>query len=95
MIERLNKIEEVSYVKPYGAFYIMLVVDGLYGKKSGDKVIANSIDFAAELLEKEKVAVVPGVSFGADDCVRLSYALSDKDLAEGLDRIDRFVKSLR
>ncbi|MBP5242798.1 MAG: pyridoxal phosphate-dependent aminotransferase [Clostridia bacterium] len=95
MIERLNKIEEVSYVKPYGAFYVMLVVDGLYGKKSGDKVIANSIDFAAELLEKEKVAVVPGVSFGADDCVRLSYALSDKDLAEGLDRIDRFVKSLR
>ena len=73
----------------------MLVVDNLYGKKSGEKVIENSIDFAAELLEKEKVAVVPGISFGAEDCVRLSYSLSLEDIDEGLNRIARFVKSLQ
>ena len=95
MMERLDKMQGVSYVKPYGAFYVMLVIDELYGKKSGDKVIENSIDFAAELLEKQKVAVVPGISFGADDCVRLSYSLSMEDISEGLDRIDAFVKSLR
>lgn len=95
MMEKMNKIEGISYVVPHGAFYVMLVVSDTYGKKSGDKVIENSIDFAAELLEKEKVAVVPGISFGADDCVRLSYSLSKEDMLEGLDRIEKFVKSLR
>jgi aspartate aminotransferase len=95
MMARLDKMKDVSYVKPDGAFYLMLVVGGLYGKKSGDKVINDSVDFAAELLEKEKVAVVPGISFGADDCVRLSYSLSMEDILEGLDRIERFIKSLK
>ena len=95
MMEKMDKIEGISYVVPYGAFYVMMVVGGVYGKKSGDKVIENSIDFAAELLDKEKVAVVPGISFGADDCVRISYSLSKEDMLEGLDRIERFVKSLR
>jgi aspartate aminotransferase len=95
MMARLDKMQGVSYVKPDGAFYLMLVVGGLYGKKSGDKTIENSVDFAAELLEKEKVAVVPGISFGADDCVRLSYSLSLEDILEGLDRIETFVKSLK
>ncbi|MBQ9081679.1 MAG: pyridoxal phosphate-dependent aminotransferase [Clostridia bacterium] len=95
MLKKLDGIEEISYVTPHGAFYVMLVVDNLYGKKSGEKVIENSIDFAAELLEKEKVAVVPGISFGAEDCVRLSYSLSLEDIDEGLNRIARFVKSLQ
>lgn len=95
MMERMDKIDGVSYVTPYGAFYVMMIVDGLYGKKSGEKTIENSVDFAAELLEKEKVAVVPGISFGAEDCVRLSYSLSMEDMLEGLDRIEKFVKSLR
>ena len=47
------------------------------------------------LLENEKVATVPGISFGADDCVRLSYALGDSDIEEGLKRIKRFVENLR
>ena len=73
----------------------MLVVSGLYGKKYGETLIDNSIAFADTLLEAEKVATVPGVSFGADDCVRLSYALSEADLEEGLRRIARFVADLR
>ena len=95
MIERLEKMQGVSFVTPHGAFYVMVVVGGLYGKKSGDKVVRDSVEFAAELLEKQKVAVVPGVSFGADDCIRLSYSLSKEDMEEGLERIDAFIKSLQ
>jgi aspartate aminotransferase len=67
----------------------------LYGKSYHGKVIDSSIAFADTLLEAEKVATVPGVSFGADDCLRLSYALSDEDIAEGLARIKRFVSELQ
>lgn len=94
MLERMDKIKGVGYVKPNGAFYVMLSVGGTYSKKCEGKVIYDSIGFAAALLEKEKVAVVPGISFGAPDCVRLSYSLSMADILEGLDRIDRFVQSL-
>ena len=72
----------------------MLVVSGAYGKRFGSREIKNSVDFADVLLDAAKVAVVPGVSFGADDCVRLSYSLSMKDMLEGLDRIDAFLRSL-
>jgi aspartate aminotransferase len=72
----------------------MMVVSEVYGKKYNGKAITNSIEFADALLESEKVATVPGVSFGADDCVRLSYALSDADIVEGLKRIKRFVEAL-
>jgi len=46
-------------------------------------------------LDGEKVATVPGVSFGADDCLRLSYSLSEEDIKEGLKRIQRFIQELR
>lgn len=94
MMKRMDKIEGVTYVKPYGAFYVMLCVDGTYSKKCDGKLIYDSVGFAAALLEKEKVAVVPGISFGAPDCVRLSYSLSMEDILDGLERIDRFVQSL-
>ena len=82
-------------VEPDGAFYVMLVVGGLYGKSYQGKTITNSVEFADVLLEAEKVATVPGVSFGADDCVRLSYALSEADMEEGLKRIKAFVENLQ
>ena len=94
ILQLIAEIDGVSAVEPDGAFYVMLVVSDLYGKKYGDKVIDNSIAFADALLEGEKVATVPGVSFGADDCVRLSYALSEKDIDEGLARIARFVSEM-
>ncbi len=53
-----------------------------------------SIDFCAKLLEKEKVAAVPGIAFGADDYVRISYATSMENIEKGLDRIERFAASL-
>ena len=94
LLALIADIDGVSAVEPDGAFYVMLVVDGLYGKSYHGKTITNSIEFADVLLDAEKVATVPGVSFGADDCLRLSYSLSEADIEEGLARIKRFVSEL-
>ena len=94
MLERISKMQGVYCVVPEGAFYVMLVISGVYGKKCGAREIKSSIDFADALLSEEKVAVIPGAAFGADDCVRLSYSLSMEDMLEGLDRIERFLKDL-
>lgn len=94
MLRRINEMEDVSCVVPEGAFYVMLIVEKTYGKKFGHRAITDSVSFADVLLDAAKVAVVPGVSFGADSCVRLSYSLSMNDIMEGLNRIDAFVRSL-
>ena len=95
LLSLIKGIDGVSAVEPDGAFYVMLIVGGLYGKSYQGKKIEGSVAFADTLLEAEKVATVPGVSFGADDCLRLSYALSDEDIEEGLARIKRFVANLK
>ena len=95
LLRLIHEIDGVEGVKPDGAFYVMLVVGGLYGKSYNGKTINNSIEFADVLLDAEKVATVPGVSFGADDCVRLSYALSEADMEEGLKRIKNFISQLQ
>jgi len=94
MIRRVNEMEGISCVEPDGAFYAMLIVNSVYGKKFGNRVIKDSVSFAEVLLDTAKVAVVPGKAFGADDCVRISYSLSMRDMLEGLDRIDAFISSL-
>ena len=95
LLKLIAEIDGVSAIEPDGAFYVMLVVDKLYGKKHGEKPIDGSMAFADALLEGAKVATIPGISFGADDCIRLSYALSEADIEEGLARIARFVAALR
>ena len=95
LLSLIKEIDGVQAVEPDGAFYVMLVIGGLYGKCYDGKVIDNSIAFADALLDAEKVATVPGISFGADDCVRLSYSLSEEDIVEGLARIKRFVSNLK
>ena len=95
LLALIGEIDGVQSVEPDGAFYVMLVVGGLYGKSYNGKQINGSIDFADALLDAEKVATIPGVSFGADDCLRLSYSLSEVDIEEGLARIKRFVDSLQ
>ena len=94
LLKLIDSIDGVESVSPDGAFYVMLVVDKLYGKKYDGKEITDSISFADVLLDAEKVATVPGLSFGAPDCIRLSYALSEQDIEEGLKRIKRFVEEL-
>ncbi len=95
MIERISEMKGAYCIIPEGAFYAMLVVSEQYGKSFGSKKITDSVSFADALLDTAKVAVVPGVSFGADDCVRISYSLSMKDMLEGLNRIDDFLMSLQ
>ena len=95
LLALIDEIDGVQSVEPDGAFYVMLVVGGLYGKSYNGKQINGSIDFADALLDAEKVATIPGVSFGADDCLRLSYSLSEADIEEGLKRIKAFVEALQ
>lgn len=95
LLKLISQIDGVQAIEPDGAFYVMLVIGGLYGKSYKGKRIENSVDFADALLEGEKVATVPGVSFGADDCVRLSYALGEAEMEEGLKRIARFVAEMQ
>ncbi|WP_041651215.1 pyridoxal phosphate-dependent aminotransferase [Anaplasma centrale] len=71
---------------PHGAFYVFVSCKGAIGKRAGDGVIANDTDFAKHLL-RHKVAVVPGVAFGAPGFFRISYALSDDELSQACDRI--------
>ena len=94
LLALIDGIDGVSAVEPDGAFYVMMVISDLFGKSYQGKKITNSIEFADALLDGEKVATVPGISFGADDCVRLSYALSEQDIDEGLARIARFVSEM-
>ena len=95
LLRLIEEIDGVEAVEPDGAFYAMLVVGGLYGKSYQGKTITNSVEFADALLDSKKVATVPGISFGADDCLRLSYSLSDADIETGLQRIKEFVSELQ
>lgn len=97
MIELLDGMKSLGldYVKPDGAFYVMLLCDKFYGKRYEGRRIAGSMDMAELLLTHAKVALTPGICFGDDDCVRLSYALSMEDMEEGLRRISDFVKNIK
>ncbi len=79
---------------PEGAFYIFPRVDELYGKRIVGLEIDGSVRFAEALLERARVAVVPGLPFGSDRHVRLSYACSLETLTEGMDRFEAFALSL-
>jgi aspartate aminotransferase len=85
MVERLAAISRVSVVVPKGAFYVLANISG-FG--------LNSTDFAEQLLAKHHVAVVPGIAFGDDRTIRLSYATGLDVIKKGLDRIEEFCKSL-
>ena len=92
IFERINKIEGVSCIKPEGAFYVMMNIEGLIGKTLGGHVIKDGNDFAVAFLEKSLVAVVPCAGFGAPNFVRWTYAASMEDIKRGLDRLKEFIK---
>ena len=86
MTSMLNAIDGVSCAEPEGAFYCFPNVSGLLGRSFGGRVASSSAELAETLLETIKIAVVPGEAFGMAGFFRLSYALGDDDLAEGLER---------
>jgi len=84
MLQRFNSIANIRVVEPQGAFYFLVNI-GQMG--------LGSVNFAEKLLSRMKVALVPGIAFGADDTVRLSYACGLDVIKEGLDRFETFCKS--
>ena len=94
IVDRLNGMEGVTCFEPQGAFYVFPKVSSYYGKSFGDKVIDGSLALSDYLLDEAKVAVVPGIGFGADDFIRLSYATDEESIVKGLDRIETALKKL-
>lgn len=94
MVERINSINNLSCIKPEGAFYVMVNICNVLNKSKDGKIIKDSLTFSDLLLKKEKVAVIPGIAFGVDNFIRLSYATSMENIKNGLDRIARFVENI-
>ena len=91
MAQRLNSIEGVVCSEPTGAFYCFPDVSSHYGRDINGVKIKGSMDFAKALLEQANVALVPGLPFGCDNNVRLSFACSLEQITKGLDRIEKWL----
>jgi aspartate/methionine/tyrosine aminotransferase len=87
MYELLSKIDGVSVLEPQGAFYCFPSFQGVLGREIAGRTPATSLELSELLLDVAKVAVVPGEAFGAPGYARLSFALGDDDLGEGVRRI--------
>ncbi len=92
MVERLNAMEGVECTESTGAFYSFPDVSAHYGRDIGGAKISGSMDFAKALLDQASVALVPGLPFGCDKNVRLSFACSLEQIEKGLDRLDEWLK---
>lgn len=93
IVDGLNGLKGVKCdPAPRGAFYAFPDVSGTYGIEIGGKKITDSMSFAEAFLEVANVSVVPGVAFGEDRCVRLSYATSEKNIENGLARLAKYLK---
>lgn len=90
MIKLINEIEEVSFINPKGAFYVMIDLSKVLEKGN----ISGSMEFANLLLKEEKVVVIPGIAFGEDNFIRLSYATSKDEILRGLERIKAFIERI-
>jgi aspartate aminotransferase len=89
IVSMLNEIDGIVCPTPEGAFYAYPQVLGLLGREYAGRVIESSADLAEYILEEAEVAVVPGEAFGSPGYLRLSYALGDDDLAEGITRLQK------
>ncbi|MCH9021232.1 MAG: pyridoxal phosphate-dependent aminotransferase, partial [Planctomycetes bacterium] len=89
--QRLNALPDVTCMEPTGAFYVFPNVSATYAKLQ----VKGSVEFCQRLLEEAKVAAVPGIGFGCDDNIRLSFATSMEQIDKGLDRIEEFLKPCR
>lgn len=94
IVERLRAIPGIRCVEPFGAFYIFPNISAYFGCRFQGRIIRGSVDLAAYLLEEAKVAVVPGLDFGSDAHIRLSYAISIEKIAKGLDRMEGALRKL-
>lgn len=94
MVEAINKIDGVSCICPDGAFYIMMNIKDLLNKTYYGVKVDNVDTLCNEILEKAKVALVPGTGFAAPEFIRWSYATSLENIKEGLKRFENYVKQI-
>ncbi len=94
IVERLNDIEGIKCNTPQGAFYVFPDVSYYFGKSCDGFEIKGSLDLADYLLEKAKVACVPGIAFGDDRFIRFSYATDESQIGEGLNRLEEALSKL-
>ena len=94
IIDLLEQIPLLLVNRPTGAFYIFPNVSAYFGKKSGQEIIKDADDFAMYILNEANVAVVSGSAFGADECIRISYAAAEETLREAVRRIGEAIKKL-
>jgi aspartate aminotransferase len=87
VLELLGEIKGFNLNVPEGAFYVFPDISSFFGKTLNGTLISNASDFALYLLEKANVATVTGEAFGNDNCIRISYAASEKELREAMARI--------
>ncbi|MCQ0024206.1 pyridoxal phosphate-dependent aminotransferase [Streptomyces somaliensis DSM 40738] len=95
IVRMLNEIDGVVCPTPEGAFYAYPSVKGLLGREIRGKRPRTSVELAALILDEVEVAVVPGEAFGTPGYLRLSYALGDEDLAEGVSRMQKLLAEAR
>lgn len=95
MIDKLTSIKDISIIRPKGAFYVMVDISKYYGKKFNGEEINDSLTFSKILLENKDTAVIPGIGFGLDQYIRLSYAISIENIEKGLNRIEKFLSELK
>jgi aspartate aminotransferase len=93
MVDMLNATVGVTCAEPSGAFYAFPNLSGLLGRDIRGRTAATTLDLCGILLDEAEVALVPGEAFGAPGYARLSFALSDEDLVEGLSRLQALVGS--
>ena len=92
MHARLNALPNVTCVKPTGAFYCFPDISSTFGRTLAGVEVTDSLSFAAAALTGVNVAVVPGIAFGEDRCVRLSFATSLEQIDKGIDRLAELLK---
>lgn len=92
LIERLDNIEHVSYIQPFGAFYMFIDLSDVSKKYNWKKSF--SIEFCEEFLNKYHVAVVPGIAFGLDDYIRISYACDEDTLINATNKLEEFIDNI-
>ena len=87
MVDKVRSLPGVTCAEPEGAFYVFPSFAGVLGHEVGGRVVNSTLDLVEALIESVRVAIVPGEPFGAPGYARLSYAMSDDEISEGLDRI--------
>jgi aspartate aminotransferase len=95
VLAHIAEIDGVKCPTPGGAFYVFPDFSHYFGKSYGDRKINDSMDLCIYLLEEGHIATVPGSAFGAEGCVRISYANSDENLEKAMDRLKRSLAALK